>query len=78
MGSDAARRHEFGHVGTVARWTFGRRIIGFENQFFKTLATAIALIFIDRHNQLLIEIGNIIMVLPFKSRERPKSGFELK
>jgi hypothetical protein len=47
---------------------FGRGIAGFENQLFKTLATRIALILIDRHNRLPEIFWDIIMVLRTKSR----------
>jgi hypothetical protein len=53
---------------------FGRGVAGFENQLFKTLATRITLVLIDRHSGLPEFIWIIIMVLRTKSRPFYRAG----
>lgn len=61
LGPDAAGRHQFFHIGALAFGTFGRRIIGGQCQFFKTITARFALVFVYRHesDRLLLKNLNI-------------------
>jgi hypothetical protein len=50
MRPDTSGRHQFLDIPATARGTFGRRIIGGQSQFFKTMAAGFALVFVNRHD----------------------------
>lgn len=56
VGAEAARGHHFGHIGAFTMRAHGWWVTRFENQFFETFTTAIALILVYRHRTLLVTI----------------------
>ena len=70
LGPDAAGRHQFFHIRTLAFGTFGRWVIGRQCQFFKTITAGFALVFVYRHGSdrlLTLKFSYIITSIPAKS-----------
>jgi hypothetical protein len=71
LGAHGGGGHLFDHVLARALRTFGRGIRRRQNQIFKTVTTAFALIFIDRHRFFLLQknafidgFGRLVKIKP--------------